>query len=62
MTIKATDVTLKGWELIEGVTNALDDILLVIVRDVLFGLAGLVDLPLNHPLDGEEDKRLVVEE
>ena len=62
MTIKATDVTLKGWELIEGVTNAPDDFLLVIVRDVLLGLAGLFDLPHNHPLDGEEDKRIVVEE
>ena len=62
MTIKATDVALKFWELTEGLTNALEDLVLVVVGDVFLALVGLGDLPVDHPLDGEEDKRAVAEE
>ena len=62
MTIKATDFAPESRELVQSVANDTEDRLLVFVRDELFGLLGLLDLPFDHLLDGEEDERLVLDQ
>ena len=62
MTVKATDVTFEGSELIKEAADNIKNCLGVIIGDEHFDLCGLLGLPVNDSLDGEENKRIVLGE